>query len=294
MSHFLVIALLPKTTLDIEDALGKLMAPYFEGLEVPEYQKPCSCGTWQARTDATNATTEKLGSFQLLRDSFNEKVKADPQLTKQEAKDPFDGTRDAWQAHVKPWLDEEEAIFNELMKTSVPLITCDECRGSGTYLSTYNPKSKWDWFSIGGRWTGYLDNYEPAKDPANTELCRLCNGTGTRHDIPVYEEGTSPLERNDSGCQGTGTAVKWPSEWVQHPGDIIPAQKLVDAINTDPERYTPFAYITPDVEWKEKGEMGWWAIVHNEKPGDDWRSQVREDIERYANDCIAVVVDCHI
>ena len=30
-------------------------------------------------------------------------------------------------------------------------------------LSTYNPDSKWDWYSIGGRWTGYL----PYKEEPN-------------------------------------------------------------------------------------------------------------------------------
>jgi hypothetical protein len=29
------------------------------------------------------------------------------------------------------------------------------------YESTYNPKSKWDWYSVGGRWTGYFLTKEP-------------------------------------------------------------------------------------------------------------------------------------
>jgi hypothetical protein len=28
---------------------------------------------------------------------------------------------------------------------------CGECKGTGIYKSTYNPNSKWDWYSIGGR-----------------------------------------------------------------------------------------------------------------------------------------------
>ena len=46
-----------------------------------------------------------------------------------------------------------------------PLLTCDECKGLGTVLSTYNPASKWDWYEIGGRWEGELpDNIFQLKD----------------------------------------------------------------------------------------------------------------------------------
>ncbi len=33
---------------------------------------------------------------------------------------------------------------------------CPSCHGKGTYPSTYNPDSKWDWWVVGGRWNGQL------------------------------------------------------------------------------------------------------------------------------------------
>lgn len=34
----------------------------------------------------------------------------------------------------------------------------------GNLLTTYNPDSKWDWYSIGGRWSGFLPLKEKDKD----------------------------------------------------------------------------------------------------------------------------------
>lgn len=40
--------------------------------------------------------------------------------------------------------------------------------GHWGYMTTYNPNSKWDWYSVGGRWTGFF----PLKDGANGKLGR--------------------------------------------------------------------------------------------------------------------------
>lgn len=57
------------------------------------------------------------------------------------------------------------------------------CGGTGRVMSTYNPKSRWDWYSIGGRWNGYFKpEYNPNKDPENQQQCLHCRGTGRRRD----------------------------------------------------------------------------------------------------------------
>lgn len=63
------------------------------------------------------------------------------------------------------------------------------CAGTGRVESAYNPKSKWDFWSIGGRFTGKLmDGYDPADDPENWEPCWVCQGTGKRTDALGKEE----------------------------------------------------------------------------------------------------------
>jgi hypothetical protein len=39
---------------------------------------------------------------------------------------------------------------------------------NGNELSTYNPKSKWDWYTVGGRWDGYFN----LKDGSKAKRCK--------------------------------------------------------------------------------------------------------------------------
>lgn len=106
---------------------------------------------------------------------------------------------------------------------------------NGNIYSTYNPNSKWDWYTIGGRWTGGL----------------------------VTKEGR---ETN--------------SDYVSE----------IDWDKTN----IPFAFITPNGIWHEKGEMGWWAIVTNEKEQDNWEEEFKKAIKKLDNNVLVTLVDCHI
>jgi hypothetical protein len=53
---------------------------------------------------------------------------------------------------------------------------------------------KYDWYQLGGRWTGVLSDYDPEKDPQNFDQ-----------------------ERN---------RVKWPTEWASHEGDVLPLSQV--------------------------------------------------------------------
>jgi len=105
-----------------------------------------------------------------------------------------------------------------------------------------NPVGFWDWYQIGGRWTGTHDNYDPEKDPDNIEVCRLCNGTGTRSDMKV--------PNGCNGCIGTGKSIKWPTQWKRYDGDIV----NVSEIREDLSCYTliiPEVGIFHQEEWSE-------------------------------------------
>jgi hypothetical protein len=49
---------------------------------------------------------------------------------------------------------------------------------------------EFDYYVIGGCFTGLFDGYDPEQDPDNYETCVLCNGTGKRLELP------SPIETN--------------------------------------------------------------------------------------------------
>lgn len=80
----------------------------------------------------------------------------------------------------------------------------------------------WDWYVIGGRWTGKLSGYDPHEDSANVETCKICSGTGKRMDSLGIKAREENPDYTCNGCEGKGDCYKWPTEWVDHDGDILP------------------------------------------------------------------------
>ena len=149
--------------------------------------------------------------------------------------------------------------FNELFAAhplkDMPNPSCEGCGGSGERVTTRNPKSKWDWWVIGGaHWDGWIYG------PERYEQCRE-----KRHDEFNVSNQHESLEDN---CR---------------PVKEIPIDFY----------YVPFAIITPDGEWHQQGQMGWWAIVSDSKTGNDWHEAVKKLLAQYS-DHLAVTVDCHI
>ena len=88
----------------------------------------------------------------------------------------------------------------------------------------------WDWFQIGGRFTGVHDGYKPSEDLRNHEECDLCNGTGFRDDDTAKRLRADNPGFTCNGCSDhrapKGRAVKWPTCWADHPGDIAPVKSI--------------------------------------------------------------------
>ena len=80
----------------------------------------------------------------------------------------------------------------------------------------HNPNKKWDWWTIGGRWTGkLLIGYDPAEDKDNYKKCWMCNNTGTRPDANYPQDcehqcraaspaGYPVIGKGCNACAGTG------------------------------------------------------------------------------------------
>lgn len=189
MSHFLAIVIVPKRTRNIDAKVAKLLAPYDEKKKV----RPYIC----ASVNEVRAKKEKVikdiacgDTSEYLAPYRNGKIE-----------------RMSLSEFARSWYSQE----------------VDE---NGNLLSSYNPKSKFDYYGISGRW----------KD--------------------------------------------------EFPENVCPVSEL-------PKDFSCFAIVTPNGEWHEKGKMGWWAIVTNEKPDDSWDLEVALILENY-KDHLAVAVDCHI
>jgi len=148
-----------------------------------------------------------------------------------------------------------------------------------------NPPSRWDWWVIGGRWTGCLDGYDPRVDPANIETCDLCSGSGVRPDgLDLFGADWVKWANGCNGCSGTGKSVAF--SFQPHSGDVQPIERLGE--------FLPHAVVTPDGEWHEHGEMGWFGVEVDQKESDgDWRMKVLSLRQKHAGH-IAVLVDCHV
>lgn len=103
------------------------------------------------------------------------------------------------------------------------------------YLS--NPNAKWDWWSEGNRWSGYIFG----KD-------------GGGHDC---------LEFDEVDWEKMFTSVK--KTYENYKGEVVEYD----------DNHIPFCYVDMDGHWAEKGEMGWWAIVSNEKEPETWEKEVK-------------------
>jgi|GEM_PF-1585060 hypothetical protein len=199
-----------------------------------------------------------------------------------------------------------------------------------------NPQAKWDWWTIGGRWTGFF------------KLRRGKTGTTGRPGVmgdqakPGYVDQVRKGDIDLAGMQRRAVsqatrrydafakAIKglpWPETFEQIRGryaeaDIDPARdeywhqpvllamKKVKAISwLDPFDFGQdrAAYIArakrsalsthalvKEGQWFEKGQMGWWGVVHNEQDRDAWNEQFMALVESLPDDTLFTVVDCHI
>src|SRR5882672_2810676 len=107
--------------------------------------------------------------------------------------------------------------YATLQKCAEENYTCTE--HDGRFFKLTNKNSHWDWWVVGGRWTGLLvPHYEPEIDPRNKETCILCGGSGKRADAIAREKYPDLLEKCN-GCDGKGKATKWPTQWADVAGD---------------------------------------------------------------------------
>ena len=95
--------------------------------------------------------------------------------------------------HAEVWVPEPKALFGSSFKENIE-------KAVEVSMTPYqqNGDGWWDWYQIGGRWTGiHAPDYDPNTDPENIE-----NGS-----------------------------VKWPTLWVHFPSDIMKVEELPELLN---------------------------------------------------------------
>lgn len=293
MSHFVVWALLDKKAFgmasdeELAAECQRLLDPFSEHIEVPEYDKRCYCVGNEAEAIAAKQMQAEMGTWDQARDQFQATYKNPHNWNTPEYDERESEIHELWiNTFYNPRNKREQEILQETPGRDAPKPDCSSCGGTGTYRSTYNPLSKWDWWVIGGRWTGMLaEGYEAYKDPDNFKECWLCLGTGLRNDALGIQARLDDPAYTCNGCQGTGRMLKSASEF-KPVGNVAPLDTLdLDKVGL------PFAILTHSGEWYEKGKMGWWAAVSNENH--NWGDDCKELLQQHM-DSLVVVCDLHI
>ncbi|POP31679.1 hypothetical protein C3B58_15395 [Lactonifactor longoviformis] len=230
MSHFSVAVFT-----DGRKTIEELLEPYNENLVVPTYIR-------QTKLDAIKEVREEIAEYAINgpyaqwlsnKDEYEKGCKNESHLRYLREEFP----------KKLYWTDED------CYRDAIKYCEEDELDANGNILSTYNPRSKWDWYSIGGRWAGML--------PAVT------------------------------GTHGEGSAF---ARNPQKEG-FYDSAKVKDI--SFPVDFETFAVVTPDGEWHEKGKMGWWGIVADEKEG--WKESYKEAfLDKADPSWTLTIIDCHI
>lgn len=230
-----------------------LLAPYNESLEV----EPCVVRT----------------KGQMIEDG-----KAFKKYCQEEAKN---GIKSYMIPHLTAKTDEE---FYNLQRED-----CYEYDEDGNELTMYNPDSKWDWYSIGGRWAGEL-RLKKEEDENGDYYCDMA---------PIKEIDFSPdKEKYDECYKWWKDNVEAPDEeWDEFYKKSYFTERYRDAEEyaTRSASFTTFALVTPDGEWHEQGEMGWFGCS-SDSPDEAraWDEQYMSFIKNANPEHYFVMVDCHI
>ncbi len=130
--------------------------------------------------------------------------------------------------HAEIWIAEKEDFEAQVKNILVPF--------EKRYIDE-NLEGFWDWYQIGGRWTGIHTGYDPYEDERNLEICRICNGTGFRMDGLGQKHRETDPTYSCNGCgeydkemklwrQGNGKSVKWPTNFAFYEGDVISVSEV--------------------------------------------------------------------
>jgi hypothetical protein len=174
---------------------------------------------------------------------------------------------------------------------------------------SFNPKAKWDWYQLGGRWSGFFK----LKPKANGKVGKV--GIMTEPAKPGYVDQAYKRDIDfekmvqENFEEAAETYNKFEEEYIK--GDMKPGspyfdygvENVGDADHYFPENRESFLKkraeistfaVLKDGEWYEKGNMGWWGCVSNEKDPDEWNDMFNKLLNELPDDTLLSLYDCHI
>ncbi len=155
-----------------------------------------------------------------------------------------------------------------------------------------NPCAKWDWYLLGGRWSGYflLKNGSRADAALNGTIdwqaMTVARAKDAEKDYFEFEAKFAA----DSNYDATRAWFEFGLLNIGSNGDLIPESR--ESYIARRSTVATFAVLSGGV-WYERGAMGWWAVVTDEKEGSKWNSEFISLVESLSNDTLISLYDCH-
>lgn len=196
-----------------------------------------------------------------------------------------------------------------------------------------NPNAKWDWYLLGGRWTGFFKLrptavdaavgepglQTPAAEPGRADQARKgdIDFVGMRRDAAVkagkdWDEVREIIAGREvktfdeilsanGGDHDKARKAYWAQPVMRDLSEIRLFINLDDYLLSRKE-YTARAAakaiqtfaVVKDGQWYERGQMGMFAVVYDEKAPDAWDQQFASLLDGLPDDTLLSVYDCHI
>lgn len=175
----------------------------------------------------------------------------------------------------------------------------------------FNPKAKWDWYQLGGRWAGFFKLKVGTTGMAGERSWTNENEPiEANHVDQAYKKDIDfDQMREDNFEDSSSTYDEFEEKYLLGDMDSADGYFRYGVENKgDRDNYTPetrdeyvarlsgvstFA-VLKDGEWYEKGEMGWWGCVSDEKAPKDWAEEFTKLLNELPDDTLLSVYDCHI
>lgn len=273
MSHYAVAVFIEPNGKDLE----ALLAPFDEKLHVPHYI-PKADIIAKVRSEIENYKNTTYAEYLKDPQSYVTKYSERP--------DHINYITKEFPIKLR-WTDEECYL------DGIRYYEEENIKPDGSVFSDYNPNSKWDWYSIGGRFSDII----PLKEGGYTDEAHMCDVDINHRDKDEYKRARRFWQLYVDGQAPVTEEDKELLKYVWYKKEYY-TERYENAEEYASWRagFTFYAALLPTGEWIEPGQMGWWGISGATAEDDKaWHKKVKEILKQAQdNNWDITIVDCHI
>jgi len=294
MSHFFTVVILPKDIPTSHPEVGvspvkteveKVLAPFNEELEVPKWWEKCWCVGRDAFHEVQKQLDVEFGTIDSIRDKFhldNGKAYDEIEKLQKELYAKIPGVQIGGVIKKKEKEKKEKADKKE---KSDRIIDLEDKLEEGWKQFILKPRVERE---------KELMLVHPNANKAKSN-CDECGGTGENETTSNWRakwDGWRIGGRWDGEIKGE-EAKSEDNGFNFHPQHENPESNTASTDFLFEKQIIPFAIVTPDGEWHEEGDMGWWGMVKDKKNKTNWKEEVLQIYKSWEGH-IAVGCDLHI